>query len=57
MESEFRRKGYAKCMVNVVKEKFMRKATLMVEATKKGKKFWPAVGFVKVRRTLMGVCL
>ncbi len=54
VEFFFRRKGYASFMVNVVKERFLHKATLMVEATKKGKKFWPAVGFVIVQRTLKG---
>lgn len=50
----FRRKKYASYMVDVVKQRFLKKADLMVEATKKGKKFWPAVGFIKVQRTLKG---
>lgn len=50
----FRRKKYASYMVDVVKQRFLPAADLMVEATKKGKKFWPAVGFIKVNRTLKG---
>lgn len=50
----FRHKKYASYMVNIVKSNFLKKADLMVEATKKGKKFWPAVGFVKVQKTLRG---
>lgn len=50
----FRRRKYASYMVDIVKNNFMKKADLMVEATKKGKKFWPAVGFTKVQRTLRG---
>ena len=47
----FRRKKYASYMVNIVKRNFLKKADLMVEATKKGKKFWPAVGFVKIQKS------
>ncbi len=50
----FRRKKYASYMVNVVKRNFLKKADLMVEATKKGTKFWPAVGFIKVQKTPKG---
>lgn len=50
----FRREKYASYMVDVVKQRFLKRADLMVEATKKGKKFWPAVGFTKVQRTLRG---
>ena len=50
----FRREKYASYMVDVVMQIFLNRADLMVEATKKGKKFWPAVGFTKVQRTLRG---
>lgn len=50
----FRHRGYASYMVGIVKQRFSTKADLMVEATKKGKRFWPAVGFVRVQRTLRG---
>lgn len=50
----FRHKKYASYMVNIVKSNFLKKADLMVEATKKGKKFWPTVGFIKVQKTLRG---
>lgn len=50
----FRHKKYASCMVEVVKQEFSPRADIMVEAVKKGKKFWPKVGFVKVQRTLRG---
>lgn len=50
----FRRRGYASYMVNIVKDRFIHKANLMVEATKKGKKFWPAMGFSSIQRTLRG---
>lgn len=54
VELGFRRKKYASYLVNVVKRNFLSKADLMVEATKKGKKFWPAVGFIDVKRTPKG---
>ena len=50
----FRRKGYARYMTEFVKQRFSEKADIMVEATKKGKKFWPAVGFIMVQKTPKG---
>lgn len=50
----FKRQKYATCMVDAVKNIFAKNAIIMVEAVKKGKKFWPSVGFKKVRRTLKG---
>lgn len=47
----YRRKKYASYMVNVVKKNSLQQADLIVEATKKGKKFWSAVGFINVQRT------
>ena len=47
VQRPFRRQNYASYMVEMVRKNFGEKADLMVEATKKGKKFWPAVGFCK----------
>lgn len=51
---KFRRRGYASWLVNYVKEHYGKNASIMVEAVKKGKKFWPAVGFEIVQKTLRG---
>ena len=51
----FRHRKYATYMVDIVKQRFSSMADIMVEATKKGKKFWPAVGFIKVQKTPKGL--
>jgi len=50
----YRHKRYATSLVNIVKQEFSEKADIMVEAVKKGKKFWPAVGFIRVQKTPKG---
>ncbi len=55
IKRQFRHKGYGRYMVDIVKNNFSQYADLMVEATKKGKRFWPAVGFSKIQRTPKGI--
>ncbi len=50
----FRRKGYARYLATFVKQRFSAQADIMVEATKKGKKFWPTAGFFIVQKTPKG---